>query len=100
VYAAQANLLMGVLGLVFMVISMPLYPNLAKHAEDKIALVSQHKTYLHLLVTLTFPALLGLGILQDEIIRLFLGEQYLSRSSERFWVLAIAGYLINFKGHY
>ncbi|EOX3390004.1 exopolysaccharide biosynthesis flippase VpsE [Vibrio cholerae] len=100
VYAAQANLLMGVLGLVFMVISMPLYPNLAKHAEDKIALVSQHKTYLHLLVTLTFPALLGLGILQDEIIRLFLGEQYLSRSSELFWVLAIAVYLINFKGHY
>ncbi|OEE38055.1 exopolysaccharide biosynthesis flippase VpsE [Vibrio anguillarum] len=100
IYAAQANLLMGVLGLVFMVIAMPLYPNLAKHAEDKITLVSQHKTYLHLLVTLTFPALLGLGILQEEIIRLFLGEQYLSSSTELFWVLAIAVYLINFKCHY
>lgn len=29
-----------------------------------------------------------------------MGEQYLSRSSELFWVLAIAVYLINFKGHY
>lgn len=100
IYAAQANLLMGVLGLVFMVVAMPLYPNLAKHSEDKATILKQHKAYLHLLVAITFPALLGLGILQKEIITIFLGEQYISGSNALFWILALAIYLINFKGHY
>ncbi|PAR27072.1 exopolysaccharide biosynthesis flippase VpsE [Vibrio metoecus] len=100
IYAAQANLLMGVLGLVFMVVAMPLYPNLAKHAEDKPAILTLHKAYLNLLVAITFPALLGVGILQKEIITLFLGEQYLSETNALFWILASAIYLINFKGHY
>ncbi|ENM5747808.1 exopolysaccharide biosynthesis flippase VpsE [Vibrio mimicus] len=100
IYAAQANLLMGVLGLVFMIISMPLYPNLAKCTEDRPVLLRQHKTYLHLLLTLTVPSLLGLGLLQEEIIILLLGEEYLSESTALFWVLALAIFLINFKGHY
>lgn len=100
IYAAQANLLMGVLGLVFMMIAMPLYPNLAKCSDDHPRLFLEHKTYLHLLLTLTVPALLGLGLLQDEIIRFFLGELYLSDSGVLFWVLALAIYLINFKGHF
>ncbi|EEZ00647.1 polysaccharide export protein putative [Vibrio sp. RC586] len=100
IYAAQANLLMGVLGLVFMVISVPLYPNLAKCTEDRSMLLRQHQTYLHLLLTLTVPALLGVGLLQEEIITLFLGQQYLSGSTALFWVLALAIFLINFKGHY
>lgn len=100
IYAAQANLLMGVLGLVFMVISVPLYPNLAKCTEDRPMLLRQHQTYLHLLLTLTIPALLGVGLLQEEIITLFLGQQYLSGSTALFWVLALAIFLINFKGHY
>ncbi|PAR49041.1 sugar transporter, partial [Vibrio metoecus] len=92
IYAAQANLLMGILGLVFMVVAMPLYPNLAKHSEDKATILNQHKAYLHLLVAITFPALLGLGILQKEIITLFLGEQYISGSNALFWILALAIY--------
>ncbi|MDF9401271.1 exopolysaccharide biosynthesis flippase VpsE [Vibrio sp. 1180_3] len=100
IYAAQANLLMGVMSLVFMVISVPLYPNLAKCTEDRPTLLRQHQTYLDLLLTLTFPALLGLGFLQEEIIMLLLGEQYLINSQALFWVLALAVYLINFKAHY
>ncbi len=83
-----------------MMIAMPLYPNLAKHAEDKTILLNQHKIYLHLLIALTFPALLGLGILQDEVIKIFLGELYLIDSKSLFWVLGISVYLINFKCHY
>ncbi|HGE6132100.1 TPA: exopolysaccharide biosynthesis flippase VpsE [Vibrio cholerae] len=100
IYAAQINLLTGVISLVFMMIAMPLYPNLAKYAEDKIILASQHKMYLHLLLALTFPALIGLGLLQNEIIRLFLGKEYLSGSAHLFWVLAIAIYMNNIKSHY
>lgn len=100
IYAAQINLLTGVMSLVFMMIAMPLYPNLAKYAEDKAILLNQHKVYLHLLITLTFPALLGLGILQDDVIKIFLGEQYLIDSKSLFWVLGISVYLINFKCHY
>ncbi len=100
IYAAQINLLTGVMSLVFMMIAMPLYPNLAKHAEDKTILLNQHKIYLHLLIALTFPALLGLGILQDEVIKIFLGELYLIDSKSLFWVLGISVYLINFKCHY
>lgn len=100
IYAAQINLLSGVMSLVFMMIAMPLYPNLAKYSENRATLLNQHKTYLHLLITLTFPALLGLGILQDEVITLFLGELYLIDCESLFWVLAISVYLINFKSHY
>ncbi|MBR9888995.1 MAG: polysaccharide biosynthesis protein [Oceanospirillales bacterium] len=100
IYAAQANLLMGVLGLAFMIVAMPLYPNLVKCTGDRALILVQHKAYLHLLIALTLPALLGLGLLQDEIVTLFLGREYLIDSSGLFWILAIAIYLINFKGHY
>ncbi|MGL4191907.1 oligosaccharide flippase family protein [Vibrio misgurnus] len=100
IYAAQANLLAGVLGLVFMVIALPLYPNLAKVSADRSVLQHQHQTYLHLLLTLTVPAVIGLGLLQQPLIKLLLGEQYMTGSPALFWVLALAVYTINFKAHY
>ncbi|HHI5408914.1 TPA: lipopolysaccharide biosynthesis protein [Vibrio metoecus] len=100
IYAAQINLLMSVMSMVFMIIALPLYPNLTKCAEERSVLFYQHKIYLHLLLAITLPVFFALGMIQNEIILLFLGEQYTSNRQEYFWILVVAIYLINIKAHY
>lgn len=99
-YAALANMLAGIMGLVFMIVAMPLYPDLTKHTRNKEILFEKHRHYLDLLVAVTFPAFIGICMVAEPLVNLFLTKKYLSDGVELFWLLAISAYLLNFKGHY
>lgn len=100
VYAAQANLLAGLIGLIFMVVAMPLYPSLAKVSNNHHELFEKHKTYLTILLFISLPSLVGLCMLDVQIVHIFLGNNYISNSPVLFNVLAISFFIINFRQHY
>lgn len=100
VYAGVSNLLMGVMALVFMVVAMPLYPELTKAIGDKSRLAELHKKYLNMLLLISAPALVGLCVLAEPLIVQFLTPSYLDYGVEIFYILAAAVFLINLRGHY
>jgi O-antigen/teichoic acid export membrane protein len=100
IYAAQINIILGLTSLIFMIVALPMYPELVKLSNDKCLLQRKHATYLSTLLMISLPALLGVIILSEEIVYLFLGEKYYMPQSNVFSFLALAAFLLNIKGHY
>lgn len=100
IYAAQANLLYGLLSLIFMIVALPLYPDLVKSVDDKEQLQKKHSKYFTLLLTIALPSLAGLIMLNQEIVTVFLGSNYLADSPYLFSLLALAIFINNVKGHF
>ncbi len=99
-YSGISNMIIGITTLVFTLVSLPTYPELAKSAGDRKSLEKQHAHYLDLLTTTTLPALLGLCIVADPLIRVLLTEEYLQVGIEIYWIIGVAAYLMNLKAHY
>jgi len=100
VYAGISNILMGVMALVFMVVAMPLYPELTKAIGEKGKLAELHKKYFNMLLLISAPALLGMCVLAEPLIMLFLTPSYLDYGVEVFYILAASVFLLNLRGHY
>lgn len=100
VYAAQANFITGVLSLVFMVIAMPLYPDIIKEVKNNELLVKKHSQYLSLILMIGIPSVFGMLILSQNILGLFLGDMYLSKNDNLFNILLAAIFVSNIKAHY
>ncbi|HDZ9224198.1 oligosaccharide flippase family protein [Vibrio cholerae] len=100
IYSAFSNTLMGIISLVFMVISVPLYPELTKITNNKSELINKHQHYLDVLVAITLPSLLGICFIAEPLIKVFLSQEYLNQGVELFWILAVSVYVLNLKIHY
>ncbi len=100
IYAAQANLLSGVIGLIFMIVALPLYPNLVKLTNDYVELFKIHKIYLKFLLFISLPCLVSICMLHFEISSIFFGDEYISSSPTLFIILSIAYFLVNLRQHY
>lgn len=99
-YAATANMLFGLMSLVFMVIALPLYPELTKLTKQPEALKRQHGIYGGYLWALSLPALVGLCILSKEVTIVFLGAKYSQVNPWIFYFVASATFIINFRSHF
>ncbi|MGR5207598.1 oligosaccharide flippase family protein [Vibrio alfacsensis] len=100
IYSALSNTLLGLMALVFMVVALPLYPDLASKVENKQALYDAHKKYQVILLTISLPALIGLCLISQPLIRLFLTPEYLIYGDKLFWALAFSAFILNLKMHY
>ncbi len=100
VYSGISNILFGVMALMFMMVAMPLYPELTKAVGDAGKLKLLHQKYLNMLIIVTLPALLGICFVADILIKLFLTPSYLDHGVELFYVLATSVFLLNIRGHY
>ena len=100
IYAAQANLLSGVIGLIFMIVALPLYPNLVKLTNDYVYLFKIHEMYLKFLLFISLPCLVAICMLHFEISSIFFGDEYISSSPTLFIILAISYFLVNLRQHY
>lgn len=99
-YAAVANLLFGIMALVFMAIALPLYPELTKLTEDRTRLISKHKTYSGLLIALSLPAFTGLCLLAPMLVGMFLGDAYANVDLTTFYLVAAAALMFNMRAHF
>lgn len=99
-YSAISNLLFGIMALVFMVIALPLYPELTKFATDRERLITQHKTYGGLLFALSAPSCIGLCLLAPLFVGVFLGDAYANVNLTTFYLLVAAALLSNLRGHF
>lgn len=99
-YAAIANLLFGIMALVFMAIALPLYPELTKLTEDRTRLIAKHKMYGGLLLALSLPATTGLCLLAPVLVSIFLGEAYADVDLTTFYLVAAAALLFNLRAHF
>ena len=100
VYSGLSNLLFGIMALVFMIVAMPLYPELTKAIGDDGKLNTLHKKYLNVLLIITLPAFLGICLVAEFLIPLFLTASYLTHGIELFYVLAVSVFLMNIRAHY
>ncbi|WP_099077858.1 oligosaccharide flippase family protein [Vibrio sp. PID17_43] len=100
IYSALSNMLLGLMALVFMVVALPLYPDLARKADDKDQLFCAHQRYQIMMLTICLPALIGLCFIAEPLVRLFLGDAYLSAGIPLFWILAISAFIFNLRMHY
>lgn len=100
IYSAVNNLLMGVMSIVFMIVALPLYPELTKIVEDRQSLYRRHKTYSGILLALTLPALVGVCLIAPIFIDVFLGESYHEIDLRIWYLISFSAWLINIKGHY
>ncbi len=99
-YAAIANMLFGLMSLIFMVVALPLYPELIKLTKQPEALKRQHGMYGGYLWALSLPALVGLCILSKEVTFVFLGAKYSQVNPWVFYFVAGATFIINFRSHF
>ncbi|NRB67085.1 MAG: polysaccharide biosynthesis protein [Vibrio sp.] len=99
-YAAIANLLFGIMALVFMAIALPLYPELTKLTEDRTRLIAKHKMYSGLLFALSLPATIGLCLLAPALVGIFLGDAYADIDITTFYLVAAAALLFNLRAHF
>lgn len=100
VYSALSNMLLGVMALVFMVVAMPLYPELTKTINNKAKLAKLHAKYFNTLMLVSFPALLGLCVIAEPMISLFLTDEYLKYDVELFYIMALSVFVLNLRVHY
>lgn len=99
-YSAISNMLLGVMSLVFMVVAMPLYPELTRLVSKPSELRLQHSLYLDMLMFICLPALIGVCFIAAPLTKVLLGDEYLSEGVEVYWLLAVSFFLLNLKGHY
>ena len=100
IYSAISNILLGIGALVFMVVALPSYPELAKKINNKTELYKAHGEYLTLLCLVTLPALVGFCLLAEPIMQLLLSEEYLSQDSTIIYILCAGVFVVNLKAHY
>lgn len=100
IYSALSNTLVGLIALVFMVVALPLYPDLASKVENKKDLYDAHAKYQVILLSISLPALIGLCLISEPLIRIFLTPEYLIYGDELFWALASSAFILNLKMHY
>lgn len=100
VYAALSNMLLGVMALVFMVIAMPLYPEMTKAIKNKPILAALHAKYFTMLLLFSLPALLGLCLIAEPMISLFLTADYLQYGVEIFYIIAVSVFVLNLRAHF
>ncbi|USD34508.1 MULTISPECIES: oligosaccharide flippase family protein [Vibrio] len=99
-YAAIANLLFGIMALVFMAIALPLYPELTKLTQDRTRLIAKHKVYSGFLIALSLPAYTGLCLLAPMLVGIFLGDAYGNVDLTTFYLVAAAALLFNLRAHF
>lgn len=99
-YSALSNMILGIVALMFAVVSVPTYPELAKSINDRESLQKKHSSYLDLLLAITLPSMVGMCISAESLVNLVLTEEYSDLGIELFWILGAAAYLLNIKGHY
>ncbi|WP_300173196.1 oligosaccharide flippase family protein [uncultured Aliivibrio sp.] len=100
IYSALSNMLLGLMALVFMVVALPLYPDLARKADDKKQLFKAHQKYQLMMFSISLPALVGLCFIAEPLISLFLSEDFLSTGVSLFWILAASAFVSNLRMHY
>ncbi len=100
VYSALSNMLLGVMALVFMVVAMPLYPEMTKAINNKAKLAVLHAKYFKMLMLVSLPALIGVCLIAEPMISLFLTAEYLQYGVELFYILALSVFILNVRGHY
>jgi len=100
VYSVVNNLIMGVMSIVFMIIALPLYPELTKIVGDQHSLYHRHKNYSGLLIALTLPALVGVCLIAPVFIEVFLGELYHDLDLRIWYLISLSAWLINIKWHF
>jgi O-antigen/teichoic acid export membrane protein len=99
-YAAFSNMLIGVLALVFMIIALPLYPELTKHADCKASLYKAHKNYLNMILLITVPATVGIALVASPLIEILLGANYKDMDVSLFYWVTLSIFFMNFKAHF
>lgn len=100
VYSAISNMLLGVTALMFMVVALPLYPELVKHTKNMSALRQKHTQYSNILFAITLPAMIGLCFIAKPLVSIFLTTEYLIYGVELFWLLAASVFILNIKSHF
>ncbi|MGR5130756.1 oligosaccharide flippase family protein [Vibrio alfacsensis] len=100
IYSALSNMLMGLMALVFMVVALPLYPVLARNADDKLKLFKAHQRYQLMILTISLPAVVGLCFIAEPLITLFLSAEFLTEGFSIFWILAASAFVSNLRMHY
>lgn len=100
VYAAISNMLSGIMGLIFLAVAMPLYPELTKSIDNKAKLYRTHQKYLDLLLLVSFPALIGLCLLAESLMQFVLGSSFQMQNSNVFYLLCCSVFILNFKTHF
>ncbi|PKG37527.1 lipopolysaccharide biosynthesis protein [Psychromonas sp. Urea-02u-13] len=99
-YAAFSNLLLGIMALVFMVIALPLYPEVVKEVKCKEKLFVAHKKYISLLLLVTVPATVGINLIAPQLIVILLGDNFSGFDIELFYWISFAIFCLNFRGHF
>lgn len=99
-YSALSNAVLGIMGLGFMLVALPIYPDLAKKTSDQKELQKKHSVYLDILLAVTLPATVGLCFVADEVFSAIITKDYLIFEPELVWMLCFAAFLFNLKGHY
>lgn len=100
VYYAMINIISGIFSIVFMVIALPLYPELTRLVEDKGLLFKKHKQYISLLVVVSFPAFAGIMYVSEDLFLVMLGSEF---KIDNFWTIfyvVIGCYFLNLKAHF
>ncbi len=100
VYSALSNMLLGITALVFMIVALPLYPDIVKNANNAAVLAKKHQQYSDILLAVTLPSLIGMCFIAEPLISLFLTPDYLSYGIELFWLLATTVFISNFRAHF
>ncbi len=99
-YAAFSNMLMGVMALLFMVIALPLYPELTKHTTCKVSLYKAHQNYLNMMLLVTVPATVGIALVASPLIEVLLGANYIDIDVSLFYWVTFSVFCMNFKAHF
>lgn len=99
-YAAIANLLLGIMALVFMIVALPLFPELTKVVDNKDKLYQQHRYYGGVLCALSLPATIGICLLASSFVEVFLGKSYHVMDLKIFYLLAFSAWFLNIRGHF
>jgi O-antigen/teichoic acid export membrane protein len=99
-YAAFSNMLIGVMALLFMIIALPLYPELTKHTACKDSLYKTHQNYLNMLLLVTVPATVGIALVASPLIEILLGENYKNIDVSLFYWVTFSVFCMNLKAHF
>ncbi|MBQ4834144.1 lipopolysaccharide biosynthesis protein [Pseudoalteromonas sp. MMG010] len=100
VFAALANIVLGIGALLFTLVALPSYPELSKKAHLPEQLQIAHGQYLSILLAVTLPAFVGFSLLAESIIPVLLSQDYMPENSAIIYVLCASVFLLNLKGHY
>lgn len=99
-YAAMSNILFGLASLTFMVVALPLYPEITKTANDAKKLKHMHGNYLDILLFVNIPFTLGICLISTPLFSLLLGADYNTNGVILVYLIALAAFFFNLKLHF